>query len=169
MSLSDICEDVLQTIFQQSYQRFVVVLRTTWILVLKGALNLGCKTSRILVLGTLRIRLQNDGSVNVFKSSYTSWRPVLKTGHQDVFTIPFLPIGWTPLQMRSFNVFLTCAWTNGWTISGIAGDLRRYDVHCDVTVMMGLSYTQKRTSVVGCGLWDKHYLPKLCLGWNSSG
>ena len=37
---------------------------------MKGALNLGCKTSRTLVLRTLKIRLQNDGSVNVFKSSY---------------------------------------------------------------------------------------------------
>ena len=49
-SSSDICEDVLQTIFYPLYQRFeeatVVVLRMTWILILKRALNLGCKTSK---------------------------------------------------------------------------------------------------------------------------
>ena len=66
---------------------------TTWILVLKGVLNLSCKTYRILVLRTLKISLQNDGSVNVFKSSYPSWRPVLKTGLQDVFKVHLCPLG----------------------------------------------------------------------------
>ena len=94
--LSDICEDVLQTIFQLFYQCFEdipVVVLTTWILVLKDVLNLGCKTSRILVLGTLKIRLQSDGSINVFKSSYPSWIPVLKTGLQDIFKIHFCQLG----------------------------------------------------------------------------
>ena len=55
-----------------------------YLTVLKRASNLGCKTSRKLVLGALKICLQNDGSVKVFKSSYTSWRPVFETDLQDV-------------------------------------------------------------------------------------
>ena len=67
--------------------------RTTLILILKEAINLGCKTSRALVLRTLNIRLKNNGSVNVVKSSYMFWRPVLKTGLQDFFKIHFCPLG----------------------------------------------------------------------------
>ena len=58
------------------YQHFeypiVVVLWTTLIVVLERTISLGCKTSRILVLRTWKIRLKNDGSVNVFKFSYQS-------------------------------------------------------------------------------------------------
>ena len=101
--LQDSYEDVLQIIFQPLYQRFedptVVVLRTTWIIVLKGALNEGCKTSITVVLRTLKKGLQDDRSVNVFKSSYPSWRPVLKTGLQDVFNVHFCPMG----VLRSSN------------------------------------------------------------------
>ena len=104
MSLSDICEDVIQTVFWPLYQHFevptIVVLRTTWILVLKGVLNLGSKTSRILVLRTMKMRLQNDGSVNAFKSSYMYWRPVLKTGLQNVIKIHLCPLGIGSWEMR---------------------------------------------------------------------
>ena len=102
------------------------MLRTTWILVLKGALNLGCKTSRILVLGTLKIRLQNDGSVNVFKSSYPSWRTVLKTGLQDVFKVHLCPLGCivTPscaflsclnISLLETNYHLANVWRHSWS------------------------------------------------------
>ena len=100
MFLSDICEDVLQTIFNQRFEDPTVeVLKTTWILVLKRVFNLGCKTSRILVSRNLKIRLQNDGSVNFFKSSYTSWRLVLKTGLQNTF----LPAGLVAKKKCAWN------------------------------------------------------------------
>ena len=85
------------------------MLRTTWILVLKGALNLGSKTSRILVLGTLKIHLQNDGSVNVFKSSYPSSRLVFKT------SLKYICARWDHswhIQTMSFWVFLSL-WGRG--------------------------------------------------------
>ena len=37
---------------------------------------------------------------------------------------------------RSFDVFLICAWTNGWINNRYAGDLRRHRAHYDVTVML---------------------------------
>ena len=76
-------------------------MRTTWILVFEGTLSLGCKTSRILVLRTLKIPLQNDGLVSVFKSSYPSWRPVLKTGLQGIFKMHFCPLGF--VEMTTFG------------------------------------------------------------------
>ena len=37
---------------------------------------------------------------------------------------------------QSFDVFfMKCAWTNNWVNSGVAGDLRRHDTHCDITVI----------------------------------
>ena len=36
---------------------------------------------------------------------------------------------------RSFDVFLICAWINGWVNNREAGDLRRHGAHYDVTVM----------------------------------
>ena len=36
---------------------------------------------------------------------------------------------------QSFDVFFICAWMNDWLNNREAGDLRRYRVHCDVTVM----------------------------------
>ena len=51
--------------------------------VLERVSSLGFNTFRKLALRSLKIRLQNYGSVNVFKSSYTSWRPVFETGPQD--------------------------------------------------------------------------------------
>ena len=36
---------------------------------------------------------------------------------------------------RSFDVFLTCTWTNGWIDSQDAGNLRRHRAHYDVIVM----------------------------------
>ena len=44
-----------------------VLLRTTWIPVLKWAFNFGYKTSRKLVLSALKIRLLRDESVKVFR------------------------------------------------------------------------------------------------------
>ena len=39
-------------------------------------------------------------------------------------------------QWRGALVFsLICVWINGWVNTGETGDLRRYLVHCDVTVM----------------------------------
>ena len=37
---------------------------------------------------------------------------------------------------RSFDVFLICAWINGWVNNHEAGDLRRHRAHYDVTVMI---------------------------------
>ena len=37
--------------------------------------------------------------------------------------------------MRSFDVYLICAWINGWVNNREAGDLRRHRGHHDVTVM----------------------------------
>ena len=46
---------------------------------------------------------------------------------------------WIPLtkssRTRSFDAFLICTSTNGWTNNWNAGDLRRHRVHYDVTVM----------------------------------
>ena len=95
ISLREIYENVLQTQYSTykcicgSFEDPTMVLvRTTWISVLERASSLGFKTPRKLVLGALKIRLQGDGSVNVFKSSYTSLRPVfatgLQTGYEDV-------------------------------------------------------------------------------------
>ena len=81
---------------QSSRLAFKTTMKTRckqYLTVLKRSSSLGFKTSRKLVLGALKIRLQNDGSVNVFKSSYTSWRPVLKTSLKDVFKIHFWPLG----------------------------------------------------------------------------
>ena len=39
---------------------------------------------------------------------------------------------------QSFDVFLICAWTNGWANNREAGDLRRHRSHYDVTVMVKL-------------------------------
>ena len=39
------------------------------------------------------------------------------------------PVAW------SFDVFLICAWINGWVNNGEASDLRRHRAHYDVTVM----------------------------------
>ena len=36
---------------------------------------------------------------------------------------------------RSFDIFLFCAWTNGWAKNPDVGDLRRHRAHYDVTVM----------------------------------
>ena len=36
---------------------------------------------------------------------------------------------------RNFNVTLIYAWTDGWTNTGVAGDLSRHDAYCDVSVM----------------------------------
>ena len=38
--------------------------------------------------------------------------------------------------MRSFDVFLIWAWTNGWANNREAGDLRRHGTHCDIIVMI---------------------------------
>ena len=36
---------------------------------------------------------------------------------------------------HSFDVFMICAWINGWVNNREAGDLRRFRGHYDVTVM----------------------------------
>ena len=50
---------------------------------LKWVSSLCFKPYRKLVFRALKIRRHNDGSVNVFQSSYTPWRPVFGTGLQD--------------------------------------------------------------------------------------
>ena len=45
---------------------------------------------------------------------------------------------------RSFDVSLTCAWTNGWAINQDIGDLRLCGAYYDVTVMGITKYTLKR-------------------------
>ena len=64
-----------------------------YLTVLKRASSLCCKKSRKLVLGALKWRLQKDGSVKVFKSPYTSWRPVFEAvlpyGYEDVLQTIF--------------------------------------------------------------------------------
>ena len=40
----------------------------------------------------------------------------------------------------AFMISLICAWTNGWVNNRDAGDLRRYRVHCDITVMHFCEY-----------------------------
>ena len=62
----------IQPICRRSEDPTMALLRTTLIPVLERASSLGFKTFRKLVLKALKIRLQNDGSVNVYKSSYTS-------------------------------------------------------------------------------------------------
>ena len=37
--------------------------------------------------------------------------------------------------MQSFDVFLICAWINGWVNNGEAGDLRRHLAHHDVILL----------------------------------
>ena len=45
----------------------------------------------------------------------------------------------TGRQWRGALVFsLMSAWTNVWINTGVAGDLRRHDAHCDVTVIPGM-------------------------------
>ena len=48
-------------------------------------------------------------------------------------------IGGSPHKGQQRQVLMLsfmCAWTNGWTHSRYAGDLRRHGAHCDVTIMM---------------------------------
>ena len=52
-------------------------------------------------------------------------------------------------MIRSFYVFLICAWTNGWAINRDACDLRRHHVHCDVTVMRQLWCFNPYTDEIG--------------------
>ena len=84
-----------------------------YLTVLKRETSLSLKTTRILVLRTLKIRLQNDGLVKVFKSSYTSWRPVFKTGLQDVFKIHFCPLVCCYIRGVLYNE-ITLGWRDVW-------------------------------------------------------
>ena len=40
------------------------------------------------------------------------------------------------LVMQNFDVFLICAWINGWLSNRDTSDLRRHHAHCDVIVML---------------------------------
>ena len=42
---------------------------------------------------------------------------------------------------RSFEVFFICARINGWVNNREAGDLRRHQAHCDVIVMIWITFT----------------------------
>ena len=73
-----------------------------YLTVLKRASSLGFKTSRKLVLLALKIRLQNDGSVNAFKSSYTSSGLVFNMSLSDICEdvtnnlLTVIPTFWRP-------------------------------------------------------------------------
>ena len=55
-------------------------------------------------------------------------------------------------QWRATLVFsLICAWINGWVSNREAGDLRRYRVHCCVTVMIFISCFFFETESIAIG------------------
>ena len=53
--------------------------------------------------------------------------------YDDVIKWKHFPRYW-PVT-RSFDVFLICAWINGWINNGETGDLRRHRSHYDGIVM----------------------------------
>ena len=54
---------------------------------------------------------------------------------------------WIPQWRAALVVSLICVWMNGWVNNREAGDLRRYRVHYDVTVMATYAPTQVINSV----------------------
>ena len=53
---------------------------------------------------------------------------------------------------RSFDVFFTCAWTNGWINNQDAGNLRRHRTHYYVTVMIN-AFGQHPIETFSMRLW----------------
>ena len=56
-----------------------------------------------------------------------------------------------PVMMWSFDVFLSCTWTNGWTNNQDSGDVRSHQAHYGATVMV--SKFDKESSNSCCFKW----------------
>ena len=86
--LQDVYEDVLLTVFNLCADVLKIRLWHCWgrleYQFRKGRQAWASRRLENWVLMALKIRRQNDGSsVNVFKSAYTSGRPVFETGLED--------------------------------------------------------------------------------------
>ena len=76
------------------------------------------------------LTMTTSSSENIFRVIGFLWGE--STGHR---RIPLTKASDGELWCFIWCELNQCAWTNGWANSRVAGELGRYGVHCDVTVM----------------------------------